>query len=61
MSIARLLITMLGLCSKNDKMLGDFKETVVYFTENQVNIIMLKYSWNTKIIGTYFVSLIFEI
>lgn len=50
MSIARLLVTMLGLCSKNDKMLGDFKETVVYFTENQVNIIMLKYSWNIKII-----------
>ncbi|KAF0758640.1 protein PTHB1 isoform X2 [Aphis craccivora] len=35
MSLSRLLITMLGLCSKNDKILKEFKETIVYFTDNQ--------------------------
>uniref|UniRef100_A0A2S2NZN7 Protein PTHB1 n=1 Tax=Schizaphis graminum TaxID=13262 RepID=A0A2S2NZN7_SCHGA len=34
-SLSRLLVTMLGLCSKNDKMLEEFKETVIYFTDNQ--------------------------
>ncbi|KAE9544899.1 hypothetical protein AGLY_000442 [Aphis glycines] len=34
-SLSRLLITMLGLCSKNDKILEEFKETIVYFTDNQ--------------------------
>lgn len=28
---------MLSLCSTNDKILEEFKETVVYSTENQVN------------------------
>ncbi|KAL5232883.1 hypothetical protein ACI65C_000293 [Semiaphis heraclei] len=35
MSLSRLLITMLGLCSKNDKILQEFKETIVHFTDNQ--------------------------
>lgn len=38
MSLARLLVTMLGMCSKNDGMLEDFKETVIHFTGNHVSI-----------------------
>lgn len=37
MSITRLLVNMLSLCSKNDTLLEEFKETVVYSAENQVN------------------------
>ncbi|CAI6367804.1 unnamed protein product [Macrosiphum euphorbiae] len=35
MSLSRLLVTMLGLCSKNDKILEEFKESVVHFTDYQ--------------------------
>lgn len=38
MSLARILVTMLRLCSNNDKMLDEFKESViVQFTDNKVN------------------------
>lgn len=43
MSITRLLVTMLSLCSKNDNILEEFKETVVYSTENQVNRLKRSY------------------
>ncbi|KAL4148088.1 hypothetical protein QTP88_002392 [Uroleucon formosanum] len=35
MSLSRLLVTMLGLCSKNDKILEEFKETVIHFNDYQ--------------------------
>ncbi|XP_025410019.1 protein PTHB1 isoform X2 [Sipha flava] len=35
LSVTRLLVNMLSLCSKNDTILEEFKETVVYSTENQ--------------------------
>ncbi|VVC39185.1 Hypothetical protein CINCED_3A000815 [Cinara cedri] len=35
MSLARVLVTMLRLCSNNDKILNDFKECIVHFTDNQ--------------------------
>lgn len=42
MSLIRLSVAMLTLCSKNNRVLEDFKATVVNFTENQVNRLKIK-------------------